>query len=231
MILALLMTNTAFALDRDDDGLRNKLDACPRLAEDLDGWEDEDGCPEPTNVQIKVRDTDGYFYTSAPWALGEDIGQAGDERDLEAGEHTFWVEGYPSTVVVPEGPPASIYLEIPAPRGELAVRAVDIMGNLVEADFIADGPGRVGARCNRDVLIRPGTWQVRVTAPGYDPIHGRVWVREDDKITVLALMRPTTRDRDGDGVPDDIDYCPDQQEDVDGHEDTDGCPDGADVEP
>ncbi len=32
-------------------------------------------------------------------------------------------------------------------------------------------------------------------------------------------------DRDGDGVPDDTDKCPDDPEDRDGFEDDDGCPD------
>ena len=32
-------------------------------------------------------------------------------------------------------------------------------------------------------------------------------------------------DRDGDGIPDDVDQCPDHPEDFDGFEDSDGCPD------
>jgi outer membrane protein OmpA-like peptidoglycan-associated protein len=36
---------------------------------------------------------------------------------------------------------------------------------------------------------------------------------------------PTTQDRDGDGIPDDVDKCPDDPEDKDGFEDADGCPD------
>jgi len=36
---------------------------------------------------------------------------------------------------------------------------------------------------------------------------------------------PTTRDRDGDGIPDRDDACPDDPEDLDGFEDADGCPD------
>jgi outer membrane protein OmpA-like peptidoglycan-associated protein len=35
----------------------------------------------------------------------------------------------------------------------------------------------------------------------------------------------TTQDRDGDGIPDDVDKCPDDPEDKDGFEDQDGCPD------
>ena len=37
---------------------------------------------------------------------------------------------------------------------------------------------------------------------------------------------PTSHDRDGDGIPDDEDKCPDQAEDYNGYEDHDGCPDG-----
>jgi outer membrane protein OmpA-like peptidoglycan-associated protein len=35
----------------------------------------------------------------------------------------------------------------------------------------------------------------------------------------------TAHDRDGDGIPDDVDKCPDDPEDKDGFEDEDGCPD------
>jgi outer membrane protein OmpA-like peptidoglycan-associated protein len=46
-------------------------------------------------------------------------------------------------------------------------------------------------------------------------------------LRVFAGVRfsPRVRDRDGDGVTDDLDLCPDQPEDVDGFRDTDGCPD------
>jgi outer membrane protein OmpA-like peptidoglycan-associated protein len=37
--------------------------------------------------------------------------------------------------------------------------------------------------------------------------------------------RPSGSDRDGDGIPDSADKCPDDPEDLDGFEDADGCPD------
>jgi len=40
-----------------------------------------------------------------------------------------------------------------------------------------------------------------------------------------AAEPPKSQDRDGDGIPDDVDKCPDDPEDKDGFEDTDGCPD------
>jgi outer membrane protein OmpA-like peptidoglycan-associated protein len=42
---------------------------------------------------------------------------------------------------------------------------------------------------------------------------------------VTPLPPPPPPDRDGDGVPDSADKCPDQPEDKDGFEDADGCPD------
>ncbi len=39
------------------------------------------------------------------------------------------------------------------------------------------------------------------------------------------IFEPAVGDRDGDGIPDDIDNCPDDPEDKDGWDDADGCPD------
>jgi outer membrane protein OmpA-like peptidoglycan-associated protein len=43
-------------------------------------------------------------------------------------------------------------------------------------------------------------------------------------ITEQMVVAMTT-DRDGDGIPDDIDQCPNEAEDQDGYQDEDGCPD------
>ncbi len=42
--------------DSDNDGIPDRLDACPDQAEDKDGFEDTDGCPEPGELD---RDNDG----------------------------------------------------------------------------------------------------------------------------------------------------------------------------
>ena len=44
--------------DRDEDGIKNKQDQCPDDPEDVDGFEDEDGCPDKDNDQDGV--PDGY---------------------------------------------------------------------------------------------------------------------------------------------------------------------------
>ncbi|MBL0214730.1 MAG: OmpA family protein [Myxococcales bacterium] len=42
--------------DRDHDGVRGRADQCPSDAEDLDGWRDDDGCPDPDNDGDGVAD-------------------------------------------------------------------------------------------------------------------------------------------------------------------------------
>jgi outer membrane protein OmpA-like peptidoglycan-associated protein len=42
--------------DDDRDGLKNDLDRCPKDAEDLDGFEDGDGCPETDNDNDGISD-------------------------------------------------------------------------------------------------------------------------------------------------------------------------------
>ncbi|MDO9578197.1 MAG: OmpA family protein [Candidatus Cloacimonadales bacterium] len=43
--------------DSDGDGIGNKLDGCPRLKEDFDGFEDSDGCPDYDNDEDSLPDS------------------------------------------------------------------------------------------------------------------------------------------------------------------------------
>ncbi len=42
--------------DSDGDGIPDKIDRCPNKKEDLDGYEDEDGCPDPDNDKDGILD-------------------------------------------------------------------------------------------------------------------------------------------------------------------------------
>jgi len=43
-------------LDLDEDGIANEVDECPDQAEDMDGFEDEDGCPDLDADRDKILD-------------------------------------------------------------------------------------------------------------------------------------------------------------------------------
>jgi len=44
--------------DRDSDGIPDVRDKCPDEPEDVDGFQDDDGCPDPDNDQDGIPDTD-----------------------------------------------------------------------------------------------------------------------------------------------------------------------------
>jgi hypothetical protein len=44
--------------DRDGDGIADDVDKCPDDPEDFDGFEDEDGCPDPDNDRDGIPDVD-----------------------------------------------------------------------------------------------------------------------------------------------------------------------------
>ena len=45
-------------MDSDGDGIDDADDSCPHVAEDIDGWQDSDGCPDPDDDGDHVRDVD-----------------------------------------------------------------------------------------------------------------------------------------------------------------------------
>ena len=51
--------------DADHDGLDDDIDACPQEAEDKDGFEDTDGCPDPDDDQDGILDGDDACPRSA----------------------------------------------------------------------------------------------------------------------------------------------------------------------
>ena len=84
--------------DGDGDGITDDIDQCPRIAEDLDGFEDEDGCPDLDNDgdgitdqsdecplepedKDEIEDADGCPETDAD---GDGIADEKDACPLEA---------------------------------------------------------------------------------------------------------------------------------------------------
>jgi outer membrane protein OmpA-like peptidoglycan-associated protein len=61
-------------IDTDSDGLFDDEDACPKEPEDKDGFQDEDGCPEPDNDNDGILDGDDQCPLKA-----EDIDQFEDK--------------------------------------------------------------------------------------------------------------------------------------------------------
>ncbi len=69
--------------DYDRDGFLGAADKCPRENEDLDGFEDEDGCPDPDNDGDGIRDV----LDRCPDSGGPDVGEDGCPDDDPDGDH------------------------------------------------------------------------------------------------------------------------------------------------
>lgn len=90
---ALSWSRRGAGADRDGDGVPDFRDRCPRTAEDRDGWEDDDGCPDPDDdsdgILDKVdaapraaEDVDGYLDSDGapdPDNDGDEIVDAQDK--------------------------------------------------------------------------------------------------------------------------------------------------------
>ena len=82
-----------FAADTDGDGIPDFQDECPRLAEDMDGFLDDDGCPDPDNDSdgipdgldgrpLLMEDYDGFEDEDGVPDLDNDGDGIVDERDM-----------------------------------------------------------------------------------------------------------------------------------------------------
>lgn len=161
------ITTPAGPADDDDDKIVNRDDQCPRQAEDFDGFEDEDGCPDVDNDGDGVLDVDDRCPMQAELINGYEDGD-GCHND-------------PPRVVVsiPHHPPRT---DLFFDRGSSKLKAryavtIDEVANvlrdnpdvlLVEIEGHADDPG--GARANLKLSTkRAESVHAAIVHRGIDP--------------------------------------------------------------
>ncbi len=96
--------------DQDKDGIHDIVDACPTVAEDVDGYLDDDGCHDATRVFFIFTRPDGSFVS--PEATVEGVGPLPHRRmirvGVDAGTHRVQAqlagfEPLDTTVEIPGG--------------------------------------------------------------------------------------------------------------------------------
>ena len=75
------------------------------------------------------------------------------------------------------------------------------------------------------IYISPGHPEYNYFVKPVSPCKGTGENGTDIGLITEQMIETLTTDRDGDGIPDDVDLCPNDPEDKDGFEDVDGCPD------
>jgi outer membrane protein OmpA-like peptidoglycan-associated protein len=176
---------------------------------------------------------EGEFVAIPTWTRGlnPDVG-----RDAK-----LWVFGYRASFVLNLSDNYKLVPFLLAGLGGLTSVSSD--QNVVAGEtweFLHAGAGfkigfhpRVGLRFDGRILVPwtavpviPHGDRIGYTGPDWE-VFGGVWIAfsEIERVTVYKEMQPKRGDKDGDGIPDDVDKCPTEPEDKDGFQDDDGCPD------
>jgi outer membrane protein OmpA-like peptidoglycan-associated protein len=193
--------------DFDDDGILNAVDLCVREPEDMDLFEDEDGCPDPDNDRDGILDVDDKCPMEA-----EDVDKFQDEDGCPDPDNDG--DG------VPDLDDACPLEKGPADAQGCPPPDKDKDGILDSADACPEDPEDKDGFEDADGCPDPDN--------DGDGILDKVDAcpeEAEDLDQFLDEDGCPDPDNDRDGVPDGEDRCPDKPETINGYKDGDGCPD------
>ncbi len=202
--------------DEDGDGVADDKDECQELAEDRDGFEDHDGCPEFDNDDDGVPDDQDRCPTEQ-----EDEDEFEDDDGCPDPDND--ADGVPDTE---DACPNEAGPNTGGEGSGCPVRDSD-------GDGVLDGADK----CPNEPEDKDG-FEDEDGCP--DPDNDRDGVLDEDDAcpaeagaerSDATLNGCPSPDKDGDTFDDSTDKCPDAPEDFDGVDDEDGCPDPDDDKP
>ncbi len=197
--------------DKDKDGILDKVDQCPEIPEDFDGFEDEDGCPDYDNDKDEIPDT----LDKCPMEP-EDKDSFQDE------------DGCPDLDNDGDGMLDTVDQ---CPNEAEDFDSFQDEDGCPDYDNDSDSVADTVDKCPLEPEDRDG-FEDEDGCPDFD--------NDKDNIPDSVDQCPNSpedfngvEDEDGcpeldadkDGIHDGIDLCPDEPEDMDNFEDGDGCPD------
>lgn len=198
--------------DEDHDGINDKNDKCPSVAEDKDQFEDDDGCPEDDNDQDKIVDSKDKCPDKPETINGfQDDDGCPDELADKDKDGIGDAED-----------------KCPDDFGKMRVKEFygcpdkDQDGVADKADGCPDQPEDTDGFADTDGCPDPDNDGDKINDDLDECIdQPEVYngFKDEDGCPDEAP------DSDKDGIPDDKDKCPKQPENINGFEDNDGCPD------
>jgi hypothetical protein len=199
--------------DRDRDGIIDRLDKCPDEPEDWDGYQDEDGCPDPDNDGDGIPDTVDKCPNEPEDFDGFQDGDGCPDNDNDGDGITDLYDACPN-----------------AKEDGLGKRPTDGCPSTTE-DADGDGIPDLADKCPDEPEDKDG-FEDEDGCPDYD--------NDGDGIPDVYDACPNEPedldgfedddgcpdpDNDHDGIPDVADKCPNQPETINFYKDEDGCPD------
>ena len=231
--------------DRDRDGIVDKLDQCVFDPEDIDGFEDEDGCPEFDNDRDGIidgldqcpsepEDMDGFEDEDGCPENDNDGDGIVDSAD-RCPNQAETVNGYQDEDGCPDERPRGDsdgdgFLD---ENDQCPLEAEDFDGyrdqdGCPDVDNDSDGVPDSADSCPMDPEDLDGV-QDTDGCPETDA-DADSFLDEQDSCPLVPGFAPDgcpVGDTDGDGILDDADACPFEAETMNAFEDDDGCPDEA----
>jgi outer membrane protein OmpA-like peptidoglycan-associated protein len=199
--------------DRDHDGVPDAIDKCPDVPEDKDGFQDDDGCPDPDNDNDTILDRDDKCPNEA-----EDFDQFQDD------------DGCPD----PDNDKDGIDdLHDACPNDPEDGKPPKPMDGCPASKTDSDGDGIMDTedKCPTEPEDKDG-FQDEDGCP--DPDNDNDGIPDNfDNCPMEPEDIDQFQDEDGcpdldndhDGIPDKDDKCPNEPETINGYQDDDGCPD------
>ena len=199
--------------DQDGDGIPDEVDQCPELAEDKDGFEDSDGCPDFDNDDDGVPDDSDR----CPAEKEDTDGFEDDDGCLD-----------------PDNDHDGVLDAVDACPNEAGAPSADPKQNgCPERDRDVDGIPDSRDKCPTKAEDRD-SFQDEDGCPDPDNDGDHVLDVDDACPDVPGPVRSDplldgcpSPDKDGDTIDDQDDKCPEQPENFNGVEDDDGCPEAA----
>jgi OmpA-OmpF porin, OOP family len=203
--------------DADKDGIEDAKDECAELAEDRDGFQDADGCPDFDNDDDSVGDESD----KCPAEKEDPDGFEDEDGCLDSDDDHDGIADVKDACPREAGPESAD----PKLRG-CAPRDRDIDGVYEPQD-----------KCPKKAEDRDG-FEDEDGCPDLDDDGDHVKDADDACPAQPGIARQDAKlsgcpspDKDGDSYVDAEDKCPDVAETFDGFEDADGCPDADATKP
>lgn len=203
--------------DADQDGIEDEKDECAELAEDRDGFQDSDGCPDFDN------DDDGVGDDTDKCAAEKEDADGFEDEDgcLDPDDDHDGIQDVKDACPREAGPDS----------GDPKLRGCP------PRDRDMDGIYDLDDKCPKRAEDRDG-FDDADGCPDPDNDSDKLADAEDACPNQAGIAREDAKlsgcpspDKDGDTFDDAADKCPDAAETFDGFEDGDGCPDGDEKKP
>jgi outer membrane protein OmpA-like peptidoglycan-associated protein len=197
--------------DTDGDGIADEVDLCVDQAEDFNGVDDTDGCPDGTLTPTRVRILDPAGNQVAGAILDLNSGPWTGSFTLHDGEliRSLAPGSYGGTIDAAGFETLNFELEVPAEtRHEQSLRLTPVVIPVAVTVHVRDGGGnpvsgtQVRALGDREVsqvgaddgvtrlALTPGAWSVVISAPGFRTSEKALTVEPGQTASIEVVLEP-----------------------------------------